>query len=504
MKKKYLLFLFLISIFQKIIITTGSSPQNLLTAKEIVSNLKVGINLGNSLESNLNEENWGNPATTQEIIDGLFHKDFSSIRIPIRWDQHFSNEATYTIHSSYLARVKQVVDYIYNKHSTKYIIINIHHDSIQEEYEESNKEKICDQLSKVWTQIANYFLGYDQRLIFEVINEPRNGNDWSGSKTEHDVVNYCNECARKAIRKTGGLNAKGRLIGLPCYAASAYISELKDWELNTGSEIDEYIAASIHGYIPSSFTDEDANLNSFDYNRVHNELDYHFKLIKKIFIYKNTNIPIYLGEFGSKNFINLEKRIMHVELYAKYARKYEIPIFWWDNGSSYAIYDRNTKQYIYPEIADAMIGVYNIENFEFNEDEGLYPFIFFNQSKIIDKWDSFEILTFKNSKGVFNPMLITKNTYFKIEYSCLDEDEENDCVNIILQSWSGGEGWTRVNGGNISYDYNKKRYIKKIDFDTVNETYNLSDLSLSLLDSVSVLATFSQSIVYSFSLELIE
>ena len=114
MKKKYLLFLFLISIFQKIIITTGSSPQNLLTAKEIVSNLKVGINLGNSLESNLNEESWGNPATTQEIIDGLFHKDFSSIRIPIRWDQHFSNEATYTIHSSYLARVKQVVDYIYN------------------------------------------------------------------------------------------------------------------------------------------------------------------------------------------------------------------------------------------------------------------------------------------------------------------------------------------------------------------------------------------------------
>ena len=48
---------------------------------------------------------------------------------------------------------------------------------------------------------------------------------------------------------------------------------------------------------------------------------------------------------------------MHAELYAKYARKNNIPIFWWNNGSSYAIYDRNINKYIYSEIADAMIGV---------------------------------------------------------------------------------------------------------------------------------------------------
>ena len=352
MKYIHFLLLLLLTIFQQIILTSTQSQINLLTAKEIVSNLKVGINLGNSLESNLNEESWGNPATTQEIIDGIFQKDFSSIRIPIRWDQHFSNAESYTIESSYFNRVKQVVDYTYNKYSNKYIIINIHHDSIQEEYEESNKSKICDQLTKVWTQIANYFKEYDQRLIFEVINEPRNGDNWSGTKAEHEVVNYCNECARNAIRKTGGLNAKGRLIGLPSYAASAYISELKDWELVQGIDNDEYIAVSIHGYIPSSFTDELTNFNSFDDYKVHNELDYHFKLIKKLFIDKNINMPIYIGEFGSMNFIDLNTRVKHAELYAKYARKYKIPVFWWDNGSSFAIYNRNTKQYIYPEIAD--------------------------------------------------------------------------------------------------------------------------------------------------------
>ena len=50
----------------------------------------------------------------------------------------------------------------------------------------------------------------------------------SGSQAEHDVVNYCNECAKNAIRTKRGLNSKWRLISLPFYVASAYISELKD------------------------------------------------------------------------------------------------------------------------------------------------------------------------------------------------------------------------------------------------------------------------------------
>lgn len=52
---------------------------------------------------------------------------------------------------------------------------------------------------------------------------------------------------------------------------------------------------------------------------VHNELDFYFNL-KKLFIDKKINILIYLGEFCSKNFINLEKRIMYSELNAKYGR----------------------------------------------------------------------------------------------------------------------------------------------------------------------------------------
>lgn len=40
---------------------------------------------------------------------------------------------------------------------------------------------------------------------------------------------------------------------------------------------------------------------------------------------------------------------------------------------------------IYPEIVDVMIRVYDIENFEFNENEGLYPFIFLiNQRFLIN------------------------------------------------------------------------------------------------------------------------
>lgn len=53
-------------------------------------------------------------------------------------------------------------------------------------------------------------------------------------------------------------------------------------------------------------------------------------------------------------------------------------------------------------------------------------------------------------------MLIANNTYFKIEYDYLDDEEANDCISIIFQIWSRGEGWTKVKDGNISYETNKK------------------------------------------------
>ncbi|MBQ5676016.1 MAG: cellulase family glycosylhydrolase [Lachnospiraceae bacterium] len=94
-----------------------------LSANQITTNMGLGWNLGNSLEStgrgsssNITdfETYWGNPVVTESLIKAVKAKGFSTIRIPVSWYEHVSyDNGNYTIDSKWLARVKQVVDYAY-------------------------------------------------------------------------------------------------------------------------------------------------------------------------------------------------------------------------------------------------------------------------------------------------------------------------------------------------------------------------------------------------------
>ena len=91
-----------------------------------VKNMKVGWNLGNTLEAHNNgqisgdelktEEVWGNPVTTQKMIDEVKKAGFETIRIPITWRGHvtIAEDGSITVSEVWLNRVKEVVDYAYN------------------------------------------------------------------------------------------------------------------------------------------------------------------------------------------------------------------------------------------------------------------------------------------------------------------------------------------------------------------------------------------------------
>ena len=87
-------------------------------AKEIVKEMSVGWNLGNTFDSiNINtsdemkyETGWGNPETTKAMIDMVAEMGFSSIRIPVSWHPHV--DGNNNISSAWLNRVKTVVDFL--------------------------------------------------------------------------------------------------------------------------------------------------------------------------------------------------------------------------------------------------------------------------------------------------------------------------------------------------------------------------------------------------------
>ena len=86
---------------------TGNWP----TASEIVSQMKIGWNQGNTLEAICGENAWGQPSITQTLINAVKAAGFKSIRLPCAWDCHATNG---TIDPAWITRVKEVVGYCMN------------------------------------------------------------------------------------------------------------------------------------------------------------------------------------------------------------------------------------------------------------------------------------------------------------------------------------------------------------------------------------------------------
>ncbi|MEN8906485.1 MAG: cellulase family glycosylhydrolase [Clostridiales bacterium] len=330
-----------------------------ISSLELTKEMKVGWNLGNTLDAFGGETNWGNPKTTKAMIDEIKSKGFNTLRIPITWKEHVSSAPDYTIDEEWMDRVQEVVDYGID--NNMYVIINTHHESewLIPTYDKETQVK--EKLTKIWAQIAERFKNYSDYLVFEIMNEPRvegSDNEWTGGTSEcREVINHLNLAAVNIIRDNGGNNAL-RHIMIPSHAASTTSSAVNDIVIPNN---DSRIIVSLHMYSPYYFSmviDETAVWGS-DSDK--SSLKSEFETIYNKFI-KNGRAVV-LGEFGSINKDNLSARITHASFYAKSAREIGIPVIWWDNGipgdgtekESYAIFNRNELTWYFPEIANALI-----------------------------------------------------------------------------------------------------------------------------------------------------
>lgn len=87
-------------------------------AYQMVHDLGLGINLGNTMESvsryklgsvNAYETCWGAPTTTKAMIDGMKNAGFKTIRIPVAWSNMVSDDGNYTISDGYFNRVEEIM-----------------------------------------------------------------------------------------------------------------------------------------------------------------------------------------------------------------------------------------------------------------------------------------------------------------------------------------------------------------------------------------------------------
>lgn len=336
------------------------------TAVQVAANIRIGWNIGNSLEASGSETGWGNPQVSKALIDLTKRSGFNAIRIPCSWNQYMANSSTAQLQQAWLSRVKQVVQYCID--NGMYVILDIHWDGgwLENNCTTAQQSSVNAKQKAFWEQIATYMRNYDEHLLFASANEP-NVSD----ATQMSVLLSYHQTFINAVRSTGGRNSYRVLV---VQGPSTDITTTNNL-MNTlpTDPTRNRMMVEVHYYSPYNFClmTQDASWgNMFFYwgsgyhsttDPSHNatygeesELNASFQSMKSKFVDKG--IPVVLGEFaairrltltGNNLSLHLASRAYFLKYVTHQARLNGMLPFYWDAGSigdkGTGIFNRNTN-----------------------------------------------------------------------------------------------------------------------------------------------------------------
>lgn len=357
------------------------------TALEFSKELKIGWNLGNTLESIMNsgayvsgtsglaaETSWGCPKATEGLIKAVKEAGFNTIRVPVSWTNHTDPNNGYKIDEAWMDRVEEVVQYCTS--NGLYVILNVHHDGSAEDghkswlipnpADEAAKTEMKNRYQKVWEQIATRFQDYSNLVLFASMNEFHRHNDYDAPASAYtSLQNELHQIFVNTVRATEGNNANRYLI-IPGYNTNIdyTISGLK-LPVDT---VENHLMVEVHYYDPYTFATDGNETDQWGskYGGATDvgddswaQEDYLVKQLKKMkTAFVDKGIPVVIGEFGApakKNPDNEKYRTYYLQYVVKYAVEYGFVPVYWDNGTSYKLFDRGTYAVVYPDIVNGMM-----------------------------------------------------------------------------------------------------------------------------------------------------
>lgn len=341
-----------------------------MSTMEIVDEMGLGINLGNTFEAcggwiNGNsvtdyETAWGSPVITEEMIEGYAAEGFGVLRVPVAWSNLMTED--YTIAPTYIERVHEVVGWALE--DGMYVIMNIHWDGGWWENFPEDTDECMKKYTAIWTQLCDAFGDYGDRLMFESLNEEggwdsvwnRYSGDNENKAVSFQLLNDINQQFVDVVRGSGGNNAERHLL------IAGY---------NTDVDLtcdDLYVmpddpagrcAVSVHYYTPSTFCILDADADwgqaktTWGSPRDVAELESYMDKLQKHFI--DNGVPVIVGEFGAvaiKNKSDEEVRNYNIEV-VKAAYERGICMVLWDITDVF--YDRTACEFKDQEMLSGML-----------------------------------------------------------------------------------------------------------------------------------------------------
>ncbi len=297
-----------------------------LTALEATRLMGNGINLGNTLEACDNnvgiktntplsyETHWGQPKTTQAMIDGMKAAGFDTIRIPVAWMTNATHlyEGDYTIDADYMDRVEEVVRYA--RKAGMYVIVNDHWDGgwygmFGSESAET-RALAMEAYKGMWQQIAERFRDYSDYLIFESANEELGTrfDENSALYCSDSVVTYLNDDERYAltneinqtfvdvVRATGGNNAT-RLLLIAGYGTNIDQTCDDRFQMPKDTAVSK-LMVSVHYYDPWSYCGASSAASATKWGKV-SDYEYMDQQLAKMTKFTEAGYGVVIGEYGA-------------------------------------------------------------------------------------------------------------------------------------------------------------------------------------------------------------
>lgn len=366
---------------EKVEYTITPRPEGMKkNAIQIAKEIRLGWNLGNSLEVGSGETAWGNPKTTKELITAVKNAGFSAVRIPCIWTAYASNDGTYKIQADRMARVKEVVDYCID--NGLYVILNTMHDWIDKfnykEYDENKVIEADNKIKIVWGQIADNFNEYGDKLLFAFANE------CDVPRAAMPVFKRFEQTFVDVVRESGGNNLYRTLV-VQCPMTD--IDRAYQYMDLVTDPTPLSLMTEVHYYTPWSFcgVNEGTFFWGEDY-KIYGQIeegyqeDYvcsQFNKVREMFTSKG--IPVVLGEFGAQygNKVKLEdpelqakaeeSRAYFMQYVTEQAKNYGLIPFIWDDGWNFPLMDRRNCKVIETRQMD-------MDALNKGAEAGVYPF----------------------------------------------------------------------------------------------------------------------------------
>lgn len=280
-----------------------------------VKGLGLGYNLGNTLDacggtmgnkiSNF-EVAWGAPVTTKAIFQDLKNRGFDTIRIPVAWSNLIADD--YTIHPDLMNRVEEITKMVLD--SGMYAIVNIHWDGGWISGFSTDRDETMKKYLRIWSQISERFKDYDERLVFESMNEEGCFNDvWNRysdgdaspkKQKAFDILNGANQAFVDLVRASGGKNASRYLL-VAGYATDIDLTCSKEFRMPADKAKREIV--SVHYYTPSTFTilekDADWGKSARTWGSPADISRLKADMLKAKTTFIDKGVPVILGEFGT-------------------------------------------------------------------------------------------------------------------------------------------------------------------------------------------------------------